>query len=95
MPVGRAPKWHTPGDDSDVVLVKHVVLGKVKMEEFSDSNPIPRSASRKKAESMGALKISTESDDYIFDEIHRRDRLEDDEFEDEIEEEDEDELEDE
>ena len=45
---------------------------------------------------MGALKISTESDDFIFDEIHRRDRLEDDEFEDEMEEdEDEDELEDE
>ena len=45
---------------------------------------------------MGALKISTESDDYIFDEIHRRDRLEDEEFEDEMEEEDnEDELEDE
>ena len=43
----------------------------------------------------GALKISTESDDFIFDEIHRRDRLEDDEFEDEMEEEDEDELEDE
>ena len=96
MPVGRASKWYTPGEDSDVVLVKHVVLGKVKMEEFSKKNPIPRSANRKKAESMEAMKISTESDDYIFDEIHRRDRLEDDEFEDEeTEEEDEDELEDE
>ena len=42
------------------------------------------------------MKISTESDDYIFDEIHRRDRLEDEEFEDEMEEEeDEEELEDE
>ena len=45
---------------------------------------------------MGALKISTESDDFIFDEIHRRDRLEDEDFEDEMEEEeDEEELEDE
>jgi len=77
MPVGRAPKWYTPGEDSDVVLVKHIIVGKVKMEEFSETNPIPRSANRKKAESMGALKISTESDDFIFDEIHRRDRLED------------------
>ena len=94
MPVGRAPKWYTPGEDSDVVLVKHVVLGKVQMEEFSDTNPIPRSANRKKAESMGALKISTESDDFIFDEIHRRDRLEDEEFEDEMDE-NEDDLEDE
>ena len=66
------------------------------MDEFSETNPIPRSANRKKAQSMGALKISTHSDNYIFDEIHRRDRLEDDEFEDEMEEvEDEDELEDE
>ena len=87
MPVGRAPKWYTPGEDRDVVLVNHVVLGKVKMEEFSETNPIPRSANRRKAESLGALKISDESDDYIFDEIHRRDRLEDDEFEDEMEEE--------
>ena len=94
MPVGRAPKWYTPGEDPDVVLLKHVVLGKVKMEEISDTNPIPRSAKRKQAQEMGALKISTESDDYIFDEIHRRDRLEDEEFEDEMEEEDEDELED-
>ena len=95
MPVGRTPKWYTPGEDRDVVLVKHVDLGKVKMEEFSDTNPIPRSANRKKAQSMGALKISTESDDFIFDEIHRRDRLEDDKFEDEMEEEeDEKELED-
>ena len=96
MPVGRAPTWYTPGEDSDVVLVKHVVLGKVQMEEFSETNPIPRSANRKKAVSMGALKISAESDDFIFDKIHRRDRLEDEEFEDEMEEdEDEGELEDE
>ena len=95
MPVGRAPKWYTPGEDPDVVLLKHVVLGKVKMEDISKTNPIPRSANKKKAESMGALKISSESDDFIFDEIHRRDRLEDEEFEDEMEEEDEDELEDE
>ena len=59
LPVGRAPKWYTPGEDSDVVLVKHVVVGKVNMEEFSEINPIPRSANRMKAVSMGALKIST------------------------------------
>ena len=55
MPVGRAPKWYTPGEDPDVVLVKHVILGKVKMEEFSETNPIPRSANRKTAKSTGAL----------------------------------------
>ena len=56
------------------------------MKEFSETNPIPTSANKKKAELLGSLKISTESDDYIFDESHRRDRLEDEEFEDEIEE---------
>ena len=96
MSVGRAPKWYTPGEDQDVVLVKHAVLGKVKMEEFSETNPIPRSTNKKKAELLGMLKISTESDDYIFDEIQKRDRLEDEEFEDELEEyEDEEILEDE
>jgi len=91
MPVGRAPKGDIPGEDPDIVLVKHVVMGRVQMEKFSETNPIPRSANRKKAQSLGALKISTESDDFIFDEIHRRDRLEDEEFEDEMEEEEEDE----
>ena len=56
------------------------------MEEFSDTNPIPRSANKKEAQLLGALKTSTESDNYIFDEIHIRDRLEDDKFEDEMEE---------
>ena len=46
MLVGRAPKWYTRGEDSAVVLVKHVVMGKVRMEEFSETNPIPRSANR-------------------------------------------------
>ena len=79
-------EWYTPGKDPDVFLLKHIVMGKVEMEEFSDTNPIPRSANRKKAEKLGTLKILTESDDYIFDEIHKRDRLEDEEFEDEMEE---------
>eukprot|EP00534_Pseudo-nitzschia_fraudulenta_P008681 CAMPEP_0201140564 /NCGR_PEP_ID=MMETSP0851-20130426/2151_1 /ASSEMBLY_ACC=CAM_ASM_000631 /TAXON_ID=183588 /ORGANISM="Pseudo-nitzschia fraudulenta, Strain WWA7" /LENGTH=147 /DNA_ID=CAMNT_0047413181 /DNA_START=1 /DNA_END=441 /DNA_ORIENTATION=- len=26
LPVGRAPKWYTPGEDPDIVLVKHVVI---------------------------------------------------------------------
>ena len=72
-----------------MVLVKHVGLGKVKMEEFSETNPVSRSANKKKAEKLWALKISSESDDFIFDENHRRERLEDEMEEDE----DEDELE--
>ena len=96
MPVGRAPKWYTPGgEDPDVVLVKHVVLEKVKMEELYETNPIPRSSNRKKAEKLGALKFSNESDDYIFDEIHRRDRIKDEELEDETEEDEDIDLEDE
>ena len=81
-PVGRAPKWYTTSEDADTILVQHVVLGKVIMEEISASNPLPKTCNRRKATSMGALKISQQSDDYIFDEIHRRDALEDPEFED-------------
>ena len=82
-PVGRAPKWYTPSEDADTVLVQHVVLGMVTMEEISASNPLPNTCNKRKATSMGALKISNESDDYIFDEIHRRDALEDPDYEDE------------
>ena len=89
-PVGRAPKWYTPSENSDTILVKHVMLGKVTtMEEISDSNPLPNSCNKRKATSMGALKISKKkkiskkSDDFMFDEIHRRDGLEDPDFEDE------------
>ena len=78
---------HTRGGSRYSLLVKHVVMGKVQMEEFSEMNPIPRSANRKKAEKLEALNISTESDNFIFDEIRRKDRLEDEEFEDEMEEE--------
>ena len=66
------------------------------LQDFAERlNPIPRSAKRMKAVSIGALKISTESDDFIFDEIHRRDRLEIESFKDEMEEDDEGQLEDE
>ena len=82
-PVRRAPKWYTNSEDADTVLVKHVVLGKVTMEEISDSNPLPNSCNKRKATSMGALKISKKSDDFMFNEIHRRDGLEDPDFEDE------------
>ena len=49
------------------------------MTEISESNPLPN---KKRAKDRGALKISKKSDDYIFDEIHRRDKLENVEFED-------------
>ena len=82
-PVGSAPKWYTSSEDADTVLVQHVVLGKVVMEEISPSNPLPNTCNKRKATSMGALKILRESNNYIFDEIHWMDALEDPEFEDE------------
>ena len=56
-PVGRAPKWYTPGIEPDVVLMKHVglVLGKLEMEEFSDTNSIPRSANKTKSTTLRSI----------------------------------------
>ena len=64
-------------------MVKHVVLANVLMEGITDSNKPPNTFNRRQAAEKGALKISKESDDFIFGEIYRRDKLEDPEYEDE------------
>ena len=46
-------------------------------------NPLPCGCNQQQASLQGAIKISTESDDFIFDEVHRRDQLEDPEYGDE------------
>ena len=50
------------------------------MEPISVSNPLPRNCNKVEATRAGALKISKDSDDFIFDEIWRRDLLEDPEY---------------
>ena len=79
--VGRAPKWYTKSDLApDEFLLQHVVLGAVTMEPISNSNPLPIHCNRVVATRAGALKISKDCDDFIFDEIWRRDLLEDPEY---------------
>ena len=58
-------------------MVKHVVLSEVVMQEISDTNKLQNNRNKTSATEKGAMKISKDSDDYIFDEIFRRDRLED------------------
>ena len=53
------------------------------MEGITDSNQPPNTSNRRQAAAKGALKISKESDDFIFGEIYRQDKLEDPEYEDE------------
>ena len=79
--VGRAPKWYTGSDLSDKHVLQHVVLGDVTMEEISGTNPLPNTCDKLLAQAKAALKVSKESDDFIFEEIHRRDALEDPEYE--------------
>ena len=67
MEESGAPNWYTPWVEAYVISVKHVVLRKVEVGEFSETNPIPRNADKKKAEKLEALKLSTESDNYISD----------------------------
>ena len=51
------------------------------MKEISDINPLPNTCDKSQAKGKAALKVSKESDDFIFEEIHRRDALEDPEYE--------------
>ena len=83
-PVPRAPKWYTKSALADEHLLHHVVLGKIEMVPISDEHELPNSlpkASKRKAISKQALKISTDSDDFIIDEIICRESLEDPEYE--------------
>ena len=47
------------------------------MEVISDTNKLPNNCNKTEATEKGAIKISKDSDDFIFDETFRRDRLED------------------
>ena len=79
-PVARAQKWYTESVASDTHVLQHVVLGDVNMNIISDTNSLPNTCDKVSAASKGALKVSKESDDFIFEEIYRRDALEDPEF---------------
>ena len=81
-PVGGAPKWYTHSEDFASIDLKHVVLADVIMEEISDSNQLPNSCNKREAKSKEAKRISKCSNDFIFNEIRRRDQLEDPEFDD-------------
>ena len=76
--VGGSPKWYTitalPAIEH---MVKHVVLAEVGMQEISDTNKLQNNFNKTSATEKGAMKISKDSDYFIFDEIFRRDRLED------------------
>ena len=61
-------------------MVKHVVLAEVGMQEISDTKKPKNNFNKTSATEKGAMKISKDPDDFIFDEIFRRDRLEDPEY---------------
>ena len=82
-PVGRAQKWYTPSALPSRSVVKHVMLANLLMEGITDSNQPPNTSNIRQAAAKGALKISMESDDFIFGEIYLRDKWEDPEYEDE------------
>ena len=79
--VPKAPKWYTKSDISDEHRLQFVVLADLTLEAISEQSPLPNTYSKTVAREMNALKVSKESDDYIVDEIIRRDALEDPEYE--------------
>ena len=66
--VGGAPKWYTitalPAIEH---MVKHVVLAEVVMQEISDTNKLQNNRNKTAATEKEAMKISKDSDDFIFD----------------------------
>ena len=79
--VGGAPKWYTitalPAIEH---MVKHVVLAEVVMQEITETNKLQNNCNKTAATEKGAMNTSKDSYDFIFDEIFRRDRLEDPEY---------------
>ena len=57
-------------------MVHHVVSGLVLMEEISEENQLPRGCNKAEATRLKAKKISTHDNDYIIEEIIRREALE-------------------
>ena len=51
------------------------------LEAISEQNPLPNTCSKTVAREKNALKVSKESDDFVVDEINRRDALEDPDYE--------------
>ena len=73
----RAPKWWIPSMQEVTVDLNNVVLANVIMDEIEKPRNMPSTqANRKRCLRMKALRVVKESDDYIFEEIIRRDLLE-------------------
>ena len=84
MSCHKTPSTYTK-DEGTAILhdVRHVVLGQVKMEEISPTNPLPRACNKKSAKEKNALKIAADDHELIIEEIIRREALENPVYDDE------------
>ena len=73
-PVKRAPKWCTKSELFDKHLVNHIVYASVRIDPISEDNQHLRGCLRK-------IAIEKEDDDYVIEEIIRREALEDPNYE--------------
>ena len=77
--VPRAKQWYTPSvaenEMNTVVRMQHVVMANMTLNAISETNVLPRTCNRSKAEELGALRVSDEDHETILDEIFRRENM--------------------
>ena len=82
--VPLAKYWYTKDEGApEIHDVRHVVLGQVKMEKISPTNPLPRACNKKSATQKKAMKISADDHEFILEEFIRREALENPVYDDE------------
>ena len=69
-----------PSEATTLIRLKHVVDTCIDMDEISDDNPLPNNYRNKtRVKNMGAKSVSSDSHEFIMDEISKRELLEHDE----------------
>jgi hypothetical protein len=90
-----ANRWYTPSEVETTVRLQQVLAPDLTLQPISEENKLPNTCDRRKAEQLGAKRVSNRDHDLILDEISRSAIMDHEELEYEEEEEEEDLLEEE
>jgi hypothetical protein len=74
--VERAPYWYTLSGETTLIEVRYVLLTGLKMEDISNTNPLPQACNRLDTTWQKAQRVSLLEHEKIMEEAGRRDRLE-------------------
>jgi hypothetical protein len=73
--VERAPYWYTQSGETTVIEVRYVLLTGLKMEDISNTNPLPQACNRLEATRQKAQRVSLLDHEKIMEEAGRCDQL--------------------